>query len=355
MNIINLIKKYNKYHNERIFFRKAGYDILQKSNIELKLTKNEINEVKNTWPIFSVNESDMSWYKIYKEINGFDSGYVTDYFYAHILKRLNGIERNEPPKSLYDVFYKSIPFPETYLRNVEGLFYDRDMNNLDFCEAVKLLGKLDSFIIKPSIESGGGKNVKKIELKNNNDSENETNIQKLLKQYDKNYVVQEVIKQDDAMSRFNKSSINTYRITTIYMNDKMTYSTIFKCGNGFVSVDNWVSGVLVGVTTKGELSKFGYDCNLKKFDKSFENVKFEGEIANGYGKLIEMVTTNHKRFFSNIGIIGWDVCLRDNEDPCCLELNITWPGIFGEQLVCGPFLKDRKEEFLSLFSRKIIC
>jgi len=109
--------------------------------------------------------------------------------------------------------------PNTIAYNINGFLYDENYRPTDDETLISLCDSREC-IIKPSLDSGGGKNVVKCIQSNNRlietkpQREGVVKFTDLLEQFDKDYVVQLFIEQHEYFRRLNPTSVNTMRFLT---------------------------------------------------------------------------------------------------------------------------------------------
>ena len=313
-----------------------------------KLSKKEKEEIRKVWPCFKFSNLDFIWMRIYKAEHGFDPYYLCDHQYAALLRIVNRssnwVSLNN--KALTDVYMPQIPWPKVYLRRINKKYYDNEMTEISLEQAIAILQSQMSYVIKPATGTGGGKGVKVID---NLLSQEE--ISKLFDDYNVDFVVQALIVQNNELSRFNPTSVNTCRITTISIGSKQSFSAIFKVGRKNSRVDNWNSSILIGVDKQGRLLDYGYDVNLKRIEKSDVGVTFSGNVIPKFAEMVELTQKYHQLYFPNLSVVGWDITLEKNGDIIVIETNLDFPGILGEQVCSGTFFKDFRDEICDVVSK----
>lgn len=291
-------------------------------------------------------------YRLFKTVKGFDPRYLSHYIYFPVLARkLNDYRLTKlfEDKGLQGFIVNSnIRSPKVYTRRIDGEYYNSSMNQVSLGEVIaECVGK--DLIIKDSKDSSGGKGISKI-------TSPKANIDTIKADFDSrngDFVVQECISQSSEMAKFNPSSINTFRITTLYLNGKYSLCNIcLRMGRNGSSVDNWGSGgIMIGVNPDGELKDVGYDIQLNKYESS-NGVKFKGQIIKEMPYILQQVEKAHKNYFSLCKFIGWDICIDENNEPVLIELNSSQPGVIGEQICNGPIFGDRTEEVIEYCKSK---
>jgi hypothetical protein len=322
----------------------AGEKKLLASFKNVPLTSSEKKEIRRIW-----GNIDLTYHKMLKSIRGFDPLYCSNQYYGgKILPILNprlGCKALEN-KSLFDNYRHEILFPKTIVKNVRGIFFkEGEVVTLD--RAVEICSQEPEFIIKPSIGSYGGKNVLKIS------SGNIEKIRTLFKKYKQNFIVQKVVKQSANTAKFNPSSLNTFRITTLFLNGKCTILVrVFKFGASGTTIDNASDGgYFIGINkTSGELFEFAFNKKVEKIAKINNCVFAQTQMSNFY-KVENFAIEKHTKLFPNVGIIGWDLALDEEENVVCVEWNFGFPGCFSWQFCCGPFFGDRTNEVIDYAKR----
>ena len=271
----------------------------------------------------------------------FDVRYCSsNYYHYRILPVINpnyeflGIQ----DKNLFDVYFadEELSFPEVLVKNIKGILFDEDMRMISKEQAIERILSVSEFVIKPSIETNSGKNVKKISKANRETVEN------LFREYKQNFIVQKMVELRQLLAEFNETSVNTFRITTLFLNGKISVCTrILKIGGEGAFVDNFASGGLaIDLDEYGNLGKIAYNKRLEKIEISKEvNFPFYQDLEN-------LAIAKHIKYFPHIGIAGWDLAVDLDGKPVCIEANLSSPHILGFQLSCGPLFGERTQEVI---------
>ena len=178
-------------------------------------------------------------------------------------------------------------------------------------------------------------------------------VSSILESRKRDFVIQECVEQNVDMARFNPSSINTFRITTLYLNGVFSVlSIILRFGKQGMTVDNWGSGgILVGVGNDGQLYDKGYDINLNEFEE-YNGVYFSHTRLKQIPSILKAVEYEHTTNFSLCKLIGWDICIDSRNEAVVIEVNASQPGVIGEQLCTGPIFGDRTLEVVDYCAHK---
>lgn len=251
-------------------------------------------------------------------------------------------------KSLLGTLSKDIRFAECYVRCIDQEYYNDQMNQLSREKVIHICSTKDTLIIKDSVDSAGGQSVEKFVLSGLSANEKKDSLNRVLNERKRDFVIQECIKQHPSMAKFNESSINTFRVTSLYLNGRFsTLSIILRFGKQGMAVDNWgCGGIIIGVSPEGKLSDFGYDIQLNKFYE-YNGITFRNEVIAQIPSLLKRIEEWHRNSFSLCKFIGWDICFNEDNEPVVIELNSSQPGVIGEQLCTGPIFGDRTEEVVT--------
>ena len=181
------------------------------------LTENEKKQVSKF-----LGDGDYKELGLFKKFNGFDPRYIPHRFYLPVLAhKLNDYQYTKffEHKSLLGVLTKgNLHFPYCYVRKINGEYYSDNMNQLTEDNAIKGCLSADYLIVKDSVNSSGGKSIEKISLQNQSESEKRNILKRVFTERKQDFVIQECVEQSDKMSKFNSTSLNTLRITTLYLN-----------------------------------------------------------------------------------------------------------------------------------------
>jgi Sugar-transfer associated ATP-grasp len=347
-----------KLFNKAVFNHIArGYNILAKKRLQQiklsyeKLTKSEIKQIDKIFKVLNTKYT-YDWHLFYKNAGGrFNPKFIPDdLFHAQIESSLNpllylGVLDH---KGLYQTILSYAIQPITYINNIEGVYYNKRMECITRNEAFEILNKAERFIIKPSIGTGGGTSVQLVELFTLSQIEKNDKLNYLFNQYKTNYIVQEVVEQNEETKRFHPNSLNTIRIMSLFLNDNVTIlSAVLRIGTDGRTVDNYSSGgILVGIdTSTGKLASHAIDNKIVKYYKSPSGIPFEGCVLNSFDKIKEKVIEYHKQL-PLTKIIAWDFAVTANNAIMFIENNLATPEIDFLQYFNGPLFGDRTEEVI---------
>ena len=346
--LMRILARWRTAYHRRRFYKRDKWMI--KAHGLPHLTKEEVRQANEAWPFVRVTEKDLIWLRVYKQQFGFDPFFVSDYQLEFILRRTNPYNQviSLENKALYDVYFPQIPFPKSYLKCINGVLWadNHIIGRGGYIGSGYLLERgILSFVIKPTVETGCGKGVRLINLAAEDDKR--AFLSGLLDSFGENFIVQEIIKQHPDVMRLNPASVNSCRITSVFINGCFSYSSIIKFGKQNSNIDNWQSGYLGGIEENGNLKGVAYDSQLNK-TTSANGVDLSKVRLPMFGEMIAKIKDWHTCYFRQVGIIGWDVLIDSTNNVRVIEMNLASPGVVGEQFCSGPFLKNHREDIITL-------
>lgn len=329
-------------------------DQRQMARVDLPdLSDTEISELKKTWPFLKFQRDDLYWARLYKKEYGFNPFFISSVNQCYQLRaKLNPYNQvcSLENKALVDTYLPGIPFPEVFVRCINGCLFDKEMHALTFDEATSLLEAKKQFVIKPALGSMCGRGVRRIDLSSEHALDDNW-FRALFAGASDSFIAQEVLSQHPDIARLNPSSLNCCRITSVWVNGIYRYGIMLKVGKKGSQIDNWNSGYLVGIQEDGTLKEKGWDDQLQPVYESDSGIRFEEVRYPCLDLLRACIESYHKRYFPQCGIVGWDVVIDAEQRPRVVEANLSIPGIPAEQLCSGAFLKDVRDELCNIFAQ----
>lgn len=292
--------------------------------------------------------------EMYFRYNGIESEkYIsTEMYFFHIFPYLVSRQMMFAyiDKNNYEMLFPGIAQPKVIIRNQNGyLSYGRSGGYKLITEkqAVEELLKHDSFIIKPTNDSGGGKGVRKIALKNGLTKQGESLIQ-LLDSYKQDYVVQEIIEQYEPLNRLNRNSLNTMRIITYRTQEgKFVFLGAFiRFGINNAEVDSGGRGGLIcRVDENGLIEDRIFFIKSYKRESLKDRLGIENLYIPNFPEVKEFCYELHSQL-NYFDLCGWDIAIGKDGKPVFIELN-QYPDCESFQMVNGPFFGDYTEEVMN--------
>lgn len=229
-------------------------------------------------------------------------------------------------KNMCDLLFPGENIAHSILKNMNGYYY-YEGRPVSEEEAVSLCQNLDKVIIKPSRESKGH-GVQLFSVKDGITTLSDKPIGQLFREYKKDFLIQEWVRQHEGMAALNPTSVNTMRILSYRsgMEVLIIYSVVRIGRSGSVIDNQCAGGISTTVTKDGRLGKTAFggyaEDNVLKTDTG---VVLNGYQVPSYEKAIEMVKRLHLKlpFFN---LVGWDVAIQEDGEPVLIEFN-TNPGL----------------------------
>jgi hypothetical protein len=322
-----------------------------------------IKEAKKYWGKYNIRLNP-KWHAFYASLNNIHSSrYVPqDIFYNYIMPSLNNnhIANAYNDKNMYDIFMRGVNMPKTVLRCMNGNLYDADYNLLNINNySQKLPEKETDCFVKPSIYSGGGRNIKKSKIRNGRIFVDESlqDINELIEAYGRDFIIQEAIDQSLILSDIYPFSVNSIRSISIRHEGKIIIiSHQLNFGNNQSYISNTSAGGLFwGIDKSGNVTEFGYD---KKFNKIFEHPFTKKSLKNLYlpkfGDLENIIRQCHAKL-PHFNLVAWDFGLDKFNQYILIEYNLLLPGLDFHQVINGPIFEKYLDVILdNLHEREYI-
>ena len=320
-----------------------------------KLTSEQEEAVKEFWKPYCRVDTD--WVRYYTYITGrFDPRYIpNDLEYTKIDQHFNnrklGYGFND--KNYYSLIFPGIKQPKTVVRKIGDLLFDEEYRKIDMEKAAELLAARPEVIVKPSQESGGGRDIKFYDT----NTEAEALKQVLLDKNEKNIIIQDIVKQHQELAKMHPQSLNTVRVYTLMLEDGVhVLSSSLKMGAGDSRLDNVErnSGIIVGVKENGELMESAYfDLYSGKTTDRHPGGMLLSEIkVPEFDRMIETVK-RAAQYTGNFRLVGWDMSVDENGEIVLIEANMRKGGVGPIQCEHGPFFGELTEKVLDeVFGRK---
>ena len=255
-------------------------------------------------------------------------------------------------KNLFPVIIGKEHMPRTVVCRINGgnlLDADYHLADKDLYEYV---GKADSLILKPSINSMSGRRI----LKFNNENGvflsvgDKTPLTKeFLLSYNSDFCLQEAVTQSPFMSNLCSTSVNTIRLClyrSVKDENSFVTSSIIRIGKDGSVVDNaHAGGMFIGVdVATGKLGNFVIDQfgnkqttwnGIDYSKQSFVVPNWDEVIA--FAKLIGSKVLHHR-------LLALDIAVKSDGKPVLIEYNLGnfsyWLFMYTNQEVFGPFTDE---------------
>lgn len=236
-----------------------------------------------------------------------------------------------------------------FLSCTEGIATDGS-HLLSGAEVKDLLSDIGEAFIKPSVNTGSGKECSVVDIRNGVDSVSGESVDDLLKRIGNNYVVQERLICHPSIQKIHPQSVNTFRVITYRWKDRIyTMPAIMRIGRGNSTIDNaHAGGMFIAVNDDGTLHKTAFT----EFRDTFEvhpdtKLTFDGYKIEIFDKVLSAAVHLHS-LAPQLGVYNWDFTINSDGAPVLIEANTEGGSIWMAQMShgCGVF-GDLTPEILS--------
>lgn len=332
-------------HKEIIDFKKN-----KKSNA-YKKDKKYLKEIKKYWRKYNVRIKPIYHFHYSVTNEKQDVRYIPDYLYYtkimnYFSNRTYAVGIND--KNYYNILFKNVIQPETIIRKINGILYDNEYKIIDKKTAIQLCNKNDELIFKPSIENGSGYGITFWSKTNKEVSEVIENYQNM------DFIAQKIIDQHPELKKYNPNSLNTIRVTSLILNNKVNIlGATLRLGVNGSKVDNaCAGGVFVAINNDGTLKNCAFNSKGVKFDKHPNGISFSKKKIPNYNELIKKVKELHE-MYGHFRLISWDMTVDSENNIVLIEANLRNGCPFLHQYNNGPIFGELTDEVLTeVFGRK---
>ena len=325
----------------------------KKSNLTLKEKKLIKSYWKDNYNI-RISLKEYSWYK--KHGVNVNPRLIPDLIWHTKIEPYFSnvfLERAFKDKNYFDTILDKSNSLDTLIRCIAGELLNEEYELIDLKEALDILKKINEVIIKPTLDSGGGRNIKFVKTANLTGN----SFLKIISEYNNNFIIQRVIKQNDYFKRFNESSINTIRIVSILFKGKVyILSSFLRIGGKNSRIDNVSNGGMYipldqdGYLKKNYFTKESKSHELKKYDAT--RFDFYDDKIPFWEDIKKVIIKYHSKL-SHFKIINWDVTVDYNNEIKIIEYNLLESSCSSHQIANGPIFGDLTDKILDeVFNKK---
>jgi hypothetical protein len=322
--------------NQLVFYKELGIDTETKqfrryynAGLLENIDEEYVKEVKSYWlnnygknidPVLHVAFNNLTGQKNVKVIPGKE-------MWSEVIPFFNDLNMSDgySDKNMYDNLITSESTAETVLKCVYGNYFDRNNNDLNEREALKVIKDNNEMIIKPS-NTNNGIGISKMKVRSGElfINGNKVTLNELMYKYNFNFIVQKIIQQHEIMSAPHPHSVNTLRMVTLRWKGEIKYLLTFSRfgANEDVKDNAGTGGVCLGVNENGEFKSVAMDANCKTYTHHpTTNFPFSdmGKIPN-FGRFIDFVKKLHRNILHH-NFVSWDIAVGEHGEPIFIEAN----------------------------------
>jgi hypothetical protein len=340
--------------NLTLEYNKEVKHIYKNTSAVMDFNHPSINEAKKYWRKYNIRLNP-KWNAFCASLNNIHSSkYIPEnIFFNYVMPLLNNFSLCPAynDKNIFDVFMQDIKMPKTIIRCMHGNLHDADYNLLIVKNHSKILPvrEIDCFI-KPAIDSGSGKNIRKGKIKDGKiyiDGKLQ-DINELIFFYAGEFIIQECLHQSSILSDIYPYSINCIRSMSLrYQDEIIIMSNLLKFGNNKNFIDNTgAGGVVCGINKHGNLTEFGYDSKFNKiFAHPLTRKPFKNIALPDFCDLERTIVQCHERL-PHFNLVGWDFGVDEFNKYVMIEHNLLYPGLNYHQVFNGPIFEKYLEEII---------
>ena len=287
------------------------------------------------------------WYRLFcAGSDHYDPRYIPNTIWQKtIVPYFNNLSLNSAytDKGMLSRLFPDVKQPETVVKNMGGSFYNGAEEPISREEAVRLCRDEEHVIFKPTIESGGGRDIQFFD-KADMPAER---VDELFDSFDCNFIAQRIVKQHPDLARINASTLNTMRVLSFRFNGEVhILSAQLRMGSSKARIDNVAAGgCACPIKPDGWLREKAVSHKSKWTDETENGIKLKDIRVPSYDRVTETIKTIHGRM-PYFGIIGWDFAVSEDGEPVLIEFNLK-PGqnqIGGKEPTFGDMTEAVLEE-----------
>ena len=314
-----------------------------------KLSEDQINEINEFWrkyrfayPVFPEMAETF-----YNRCGIFDPRYIPYELNKEFLVNYLNPERYTcmEGKGILAKQLCGIKIPETIISAWHGIFYDKDYRVITREEAYEAVLKAlesDEIVLKPTLETGGGKGVifvKEATL---------DSLDTLIRERKNCIIIQKPIKQHAVLNECNESTVNSVRVTSFRRSNGefVILAAVLKVGSPKARVDNYKhGGCLIGIKDDGTFYNWALNADYDRIDvlPSGMDLKETHRIPN-FEQLKQTIINAHREV-PQMRLLSWDTAINSDGDAMVIEMN-TNGDMRLHQIISGPLFGKYTEEVL---------
>lgn len=368
MGVKKIIKKivFGLPQKYRIFAKYVGEwkNVLRKKDLykNIDLTADEKKDIDMFYSQAYGRKISYRWHQLYQSYTGsYDKTYLPEILYSTKLEhRMNPYMYAAvlEDKNLLNVLFANVDgvrIPYTYCMCINGTFLDAHRNLINIDQLISLIHNIGNVVIKKSVSSNSGFGVMMCNFVEGIDLKSGNNILDIINGMGNDFKVEEKINQYHELSKIYSHSLNTFRVITYILNDKIFCAPLaMRMGRGGSEVDNIHSGgIVIGVSDDGFLMSEAFSEYGKRFSKHPDsNVIFKGYRISKVSEVIEAAKKLHMKVPS-IKMISWDLSIDHNGEIVLIEINTTDQSVWFPQMVNGKSIfGENTEDVIQTFLSK---
>lgn len=311
---------------------------------EVSLTEVQKAKIEDFYQKYYGKKIDVNWHRLYQSFTGnFDETYLPEYiFSSEIEPKWNSRMYRDALSDknllyIYTVGMDGVRIPKIYASRVNGLIRDENMVPTDREHIIQLLSNIGETVIKPTVDSGSGKNVRFLNIVNGIDAGNGEPLGDIIDSFPDDFNIQECIINHSSLQKLNDSSVNTFRIVTYIWDGQIYHMPIaLRIGQGGNRLDNaHAGGMFVGISDEGKLGEYAYT----EFKDTFSQHPDTGTVFKDckielVPQILKAAYKMHARV-PQLKVMSWDLTLDQDGTVVLIEVNTVGQTVWFPQMANG--------------------
>ncbi len=247
-----------------------------------------------------------------------------------------------------------VKIPKRYFYSIGNLLFDSNNNIISKQDFYKQIENIGEVFIKPTVDSGGAKGCRIINVINGMETNTDTSVESFFnKYYKKDFVIQEKLSCHESISKIYSKSVNTFIVFTyIWNNEIKTLSSILKLGTNGSIVDFSNSnkdGLFMAINNDGFLSDAAFcsEHEKKYFEHPNTKITFKNYKIDLFPKVLQCAKKLHS-VIPWLGFCKWDMTIDKQGNPTVIEMEKSVSSLF-LQIATGKSMFEENTSEIFLF------
>ena len=245
-------------------------------------------------------------------------------------------------KSFYNRWFQNDVFPDAYINNINGDFYNNKYEVLSEGEVKKILQNLEyPVVIKPNMGSMGGANV--YFPKDQKELESRMN-------HKRNYIIQKSIHQHEFFAKYNRCGLNTIRVNlyrSVINNELYYLHAALRMGKGGGLDNETAGGIHCFIHANGQLNHYAVDKYCNKYERHPDTkLKFSEDSKIPAFEEMKKIAIMVARDVYLARLISLDMCFDEQRRWRVIEINLNDITLRFAQYGGEPFFGRYTEEVI---------
>ncbi len=322
--LLELYLGFDRYKKSKHYFNKLWKPSFKKD----LLTKKQKQDIDNFYRQYYGKEISYKEHNLIMNYNQqFDVKYIPTKL---LLKFVDSLNTNsyrynvfKDKNFLYNIAkLAQVQIPKRYFYSIKNLLFDSNNNIISKQDFYKQISNIGEAFIKPTIDSGGGKGCKIINIVNGIETNTDIAITNFFdKYYREDFVIQEKISCHESISNIYSKSVNTFIVFSyIWNNEITTLSSLLKIGTNGNLIDN-IEGIFIAINKDGYLADTAFcSGNDKKyFEHPDTKLIFKNYKIDLFPKVLEAAKKLHS-IIPWMGFCKWDMTIDKQGNPVVIEM-----------------------------------